>query len=404
MKRRINPNLTHLYQSLKKGYRGSILQGSSRSGKTFSSIHFIIKLCAIHKKPITINIVKETYNSFKTTLYDDFNRILPEFGLYSPFLDKKEVDSFKILGHKINLLGADKPSKFHGASCDYLWFNEMLDISNDIFDQSEMRCREFWWGDFNPKVSQHWVFQKVINRPDITTLRTTWEDNPYITKAERSKILSYEPIEKNIKAGTADDYNWKVYGLGIGTPPEGLIFKYVNYIDQWPIDIAPIHGLDFGFTVDPSSLVKVGENKTDIFLELLMYEPTDNASIIHDYAIANSISTAIPCTADSSDKYTGENKGTVEMVRDLKLKGWKIKKVSKTQSIMYWINRMKEKRINIIKNNLYQYAKTEQENYRLKSVNGIAINQPIDKFNHFWDASRYGIMTLNKPATKPVIY
>ncbi len=194
--RAINPNLKHLHKSRKK-YRGAILKGSSRSGKTFSSLHFIIKLCAEAKSPITINIVKETYNSFKTTLYDDFNRILPNFGLYSPFLDKKEVDSFKILGSKINLLGADKPSKFHGASCDYLYFNEMLDISNDVFDQSEMRCRVFWWGDFNPKLTQHWV----MNRPDVSNLVTTWKDNPYISNAEKNKILSYEPTKENIEAG-----------------------------------------------------------------------------------------------------------------------------------------------------------------------------------------------------------
>lgn len=394
--RKINPNLKHLHQSEKKGYRGVILNGSSRSGKTFSSIHYIIKLCATHKNLLTINIIKETYNSFKTTLYDDFNRILPEFGLYSPFLDKKEVDSFKILGHKINLLGADKPSKFHGASCDYAYYNEMLDVSNDVFDQQEMRCRKFWWGDFNPKMTQHWVFDKVVNRPDVSSLTTTWKDNPYITIAEKSKILSYEPTKKNIDAGTADDYKWKVYGLGIGTPPEGLIFKHINYITEWPIDIAPVHGMDFGFTVDPSALLKVGENKTDIFLELLMYQPTETSSEIDEYAKERGINKHIPCSADSSDKYTGENKGTVEMVKELKKKGWNIRKVKKTKSIMFWLGKMKEKRINVVINDLSKHIKTEQQNYRLKEINGIKINQPIDGFDHAFSGGRYGFMSLNE--------
>lgn len=392
--RAINPNLIHLYKAKDK-YRGAVLKGSSRSGKTFSSIHFIIKLCAEAETPLTINIVKETYNSFKTTLYDDFNRILPDFGLYSPFMDKKEVDSFKILGSKINLLGADKPSKFHGASCDYLYFNEMLDVNNDVFDQAEMRCRGFWWGDFNPKLTQHWVMEKVMNRPDVTVLTTTWKDNPYISKAEKSKILSYEPTPDNIKAGTADDYMWQVYGLGIGTPPEGLIFKYVNYIDSFPVDIAPVHGMDFGFTTDPTALVKVGEDNDNIYLELILYQPTETPDIINEYAIAKDIDINIPCTADSSDKYTGENKGTIEMVRALQEYNWCINKVSKTKSIMYWLLKMKEKKINIVLNELSHHARKEAENYRLKKVNGIAINQPEDKHNHFWDAARYGFMSLN---------
>jgi PBSX family phage terminase large subunit len=396
--RKINPNLKHLHKAEIAGFRGAILKGSSRSGKTFSSIHNIIRLCSKSETPLTINIVKETYNSFKTTLYDDFNRILPDFGLYSPFLDKKEVDSFKILGSKINLLGADKPSKFHGASCDYLYLNEMLDVSNDVFDQAEMRCRGFWWGDFNPKLTQHWVMDKVMNRPDVSSLITTWKDNPYVSKAERNKILSYEPTKYNIDAGTADDYMWKVYGLGIGAPPEGLIFKNVKYIDNWPINVAHVYGLDFGFTTDPSALVRVGEDESNIYLELLMYQPTEKPSIINDYMTSIGIEKNIPITADSSDKYTGENKGTIEMVRDLRdVFGWQISKVSKTKSIMHWLGKMKEKRVNIIVNNLVHHAKGEQENYRLKMVNGIAINQPIDNFNHFWDGSRYGYISLNGP-------
>ena len=62
---------------------------------------------------------------------------------------------------------------------------------------------------------------------------------------------------------------------------------------------------------------------------------------------------------------------------------------------MFWLGKMKKKRINIIVNELYHHAKKEQENYTLKLINGIAINQPIDKYNHFWDGARYGYMSLN---------
>ena len=100
----------------------------------------------------------------------------------------------------------------------------------------------------------------------------------------------------------------------------------------------------------------------------------------------------MPITADSSDKHTSEKHGTIEMVRSLKNLGWQIKKVSKTKSVMFWVNSMKKKKINIVDNDLYIYAKKEVENYRMKMINGIAINQPVDDFNHFWDASRYAHM------------
>jgi len=62
---------------------------------------------------------------------------------------------------------------------------------------------------------------------------------------------------------------------------------------------------------------------------------------------------------------------------------------------MFWLLSMKSKNINIVNNHLSHYAKKEAQNYRFKEINGISINQPIDKFNHFWDATRYAHMAWN---------
>lgn len=121
---------------------GVSLEGSSRSMKTWSSVDFIVKLCSQNETDATINIIKETYSSFKTTLYDDFNRRLPMFGIQSPFAERQEVSTFKLFGNKINLLGADSETVLHGVSSDYTYYNEILDISKQAFDQTEMRCRK----------------------------------------------------------------------------------------------------------------------------------------------------------------------------------------------------------------------------------------------------------------------
>ena len=113
MGRLINPNLSFLNRSLKferrnellKQYEakvisydnfreicqqedipsGAILEGSSRSGKTTASVDFKIKVCARNETGATFNIFRETYNSFKTTLYDDLNKRLTAFGAPNPF-------------------------------------------------------------------------------------------------------------------------------------------------------------------------------------------------------------------------------------------------------------------------------------------------------------------------------
>ena len=71
-------------------------------------------------------------------------------------------------------------------------------------------------------------------------------------------------------------------------------------------------------------------------------------------------------------------------------------KVSKKKSIMYHILSMKKKKIHVVKNHLWKQVKKERENYKFKEINGILINQPIDKYNHFWDMARYGHMSWNE--------
>src|SRR5690606_18368856 len=91
-------------------------------------------------------------------------------------------------------------------------------------------------------------------------------------------------------------------------------------------------------------------------------------------------------------------KGTVEMVNGLHDLGYKEAfKISKTKDVMFWIGSMKKKKIHVVKNHLWKYVKKERENYRFKEINGIIINQPIDKHNHFWDMARYGHIAYNSP-------
>ena len=89
-------------------------------------------------------------------------------------------------------------------------------------------------------------------------------------------------------------------------------------------------------------------------------------------------------TADSSDKYND-----VEMVKDLNRIGWNVKKVNKGKGIMWRIGQLKQHKIHLVKD---KDVKREQENYMHRVINGIKVNQPIDKFNHFWDALGYGYL------------
>ena len=111
-----NPNLIHCVNCSRKGLNIA-LEGSGRAGKTWSVIDFLVMYCSKNDRQ-TINIIRETYNSFKTTLYLDFARRLPDWGIDSPFGVVKDIPQFNLFGNQINFLGADNPNRFLGAGCD----------------------------------------------------------------------------------------------------------------------------------------------------------------------------------------------------------------------------------------------------------------------------------------------
>lgn len=398
MSSRINPNLEHLYKSFTAGKTGVILEGSSRSGKTWSSVDFIVYLCSRVSTDWTINIIKDTYNSFKTTLYDDFNRRLPMFGIQSPFSDRQEVSQFRLFGNKINLLGAEDESKFHGASCDVFYGNEMLDVSQQVFDQSEQRCRKFFWGDYNPKAASHWVYDKVCLRPDVAFLKTTFKDNPFISPTERRKIEGYEPTPQNIANGTADDYMWNVYGLGLRSAPEGLIFQHVTWVKEFPKNIEQIYyGLDFGYTNSPSVLSKIGIIGSDLYAQKLFYTPTPSVvelellmrQFIHKDGDKDEHGVALhPETvwADPSGDSGGRG-----MISQLRRMGYRVLATNTFPgSIKYGISVLKKFKLHLVDD---ADVRKEQGNYKFREINGIKLDMPIDDFNHFWDSIRMPAMS-----------
>jgi len=444
----INPNLRQLVADRNNGKRGTILEGSSRSAKTWSSVDFIVLLCSRYETNATINIIKETYKSFKTTLHDDFNRRLPDYGIVSPFADKSEVPSFRMFGNKINLLGADSESIVHGVSSDYTYYNEALEIPRGIFDQTEMRCRKFWWMDYNPKYTEHWIYSGVANRPDVGFLKTTFKDNPWLSEPERNKILSYQTVLQSIicqfklntllteakdddkktrkqleqeavayansynlrtnpdnypivdieelqrclnneRWGTANSYMWSVYGRGDRALAEGLIFPNVEWIDSFPTNIERhFWGADFGQTEHPAALIHGGVWKNNMYLEKLHYGPLMNADAWDEILQRAGIKKEY-IWADSAEP------GLISDLRTGNNKGkhkYNIFGANKFKgSVMYGIGLLNRYKMHIV--DCPEWRK-EQAMYRWAEVNGIRLEEPDDSFNHLWDATRYPALSL----------
>jgi phage terminase large subunit len=378
----INKNFVHLVKTYEDGHHtGALLEGSSRSGKTFSSIDFIIWLCCNRLNDSTINIVRQTYNSFKTTLYDDFHKRLKDFGLKSPFDTSWNVAQFNIGTNTINFIGADTPTKFEGAGADFWYFNELLDISKIIFDLAEQRCRVFWWGDFNPKATKHWVFDNIMNRNNVSYCHSTFNDNPFISKIELNKIKSYEPTHYNIEQGTADEYMWNVYGLGIRAVNELTIFKkwqiYNTIIDSYDLKI---YGLDFGYVNDPCAIVELIINCKNLYVKELCYKTNMLNGEIAQF-----------CKALDKDSYIVADSAEPKSIADIRAYDIPIIPCVKGHdSILNGINKILEFNLFVHTNSLN--LQNELKNYqRMKDRNGEVLSTPVDCNNHCIDAIRYAL-------------
>ncbi len=363
--------------------QGFVLEGGSGSGKTYDIINFLLVYCQTnYNKNKDILIFRETFADLRKTVLKDFEKILRAYDLFDETsLHRSPPVCYSFMGNKIYFTGLDSVGS-HGERHDIIWGNEGMELNHEAWKQLNQRCNEAFFIDYNPSYTSHWIYNSIITRPDTKFFHSTLLQNSFLPNGQRQEILSYEPTAENIEKGTADDYMWKVYGLGLRASPKGAIFPHVNWIDKMP-EGNYFYGLDYGFTNDPTALTKICLQGNDLFVELLIYEPIDSATVLAD-AIRNCGITTEMITADTSDKYND-----VEMCKDLRNLGINIKKTSKAKGLLHRIGLLKKHKINIVYN---LNAKREQENYKWREVNGINVNEPIDKFNHFWDSLGYGYM------------
>jgi phage terminase large subunit len=374
-------------------YRGFVLYGGSRSSKSWSIMQIILSYCYKYRdKNKDILIARQQYSDVKKTILKDFIEMLDLYGIYdSKCHYKSHPQAYRLYGNMVYFSGLDSGGA-HGEKHNVIWINEAFEADVETFKQLNQRLQEFFILDYNPCFTEHWIKEVVMKRPDVFSHHSTFEANDYLEEAIKKELRSYDPnIPENVENGTADDYMYKVYTLGIGSERLGVIFPYVTWIDEFPKSLSYIYGLDLGYTTDPSAIVKVATAGRDLYIELLGYESTETSIILNEYMVSRGISRNTYIIADSSDKYISQKYGTVEMVKDLKALGWNISKVSKTEDIIYWIGKVKEHKIHIVKNDLYSQALKEQENYMWRTINGIQVSVPLDRYNHMWDAVRYAL-------------
>ena len=349
-----------------------IEQGGTRSGKTYNIIIWLVFYC-LRNTGKTITVCRKAFPSLRGSVYRDFIEILQNTNLYDEALHNKTENIYRLNGNLFEFISVDQSQKIRGRKRNILFINEANEINYEEFFQLDIRTTEKVIIDYNPS-EDFWV-EDIKKQNECDFYITTYLDNPFLPK---------ELIEKIERIKDQDENYWRVYGLGLKGFIEGQIFANFNEVDKWPECKWEALGLDFGYTNDPTALIKFGMFEGEIYLQELLYQTGLTNQEIGNHLKSFNIDRRLEIICDSAEP---------KSIQEIYLMGFNAKGVVKgADSIKNGIDVLKRHKINVVKSspNIIK----EFRNYKWqKDKNGNMINKPIDFYNHACDAIRYVALT-----------
>lgn len=359
-----------------------IQQGGTSSGKTFNILLALFEYCLMNEQALIVSIVAETFPVLKKGAIRDFDTILAMVH-YDGGKNKSEY-TYKIGKSTFEFFAVDNAGKAKSGKRDILFINECNHVDYEIVYQLALRTRQTVIYDYNPS-AEFWLHTEFLpkKQPSEYLFKvTTYKDNPALE----------EKIVRDIEALPPDLY--RIYGEGKLGQISGLIFDNFDIVDQWPDNAKGLtYGLDFGFSRDPTAMVKVALYDNCIYVQELIYETGLTTDDIDNIMTELGVSKSVTIHADSSEP---------RLIHELYNKGWYIKGVTKgSDSVRAGINKLKRFKICITRDSTNLIK--EFRNYKWKEKDGKSIGVPIDMWNHGVDALRYATIDLKAGATSDVL-
>ena len=354
--------------------RITVMQGGSRSGKTYNIIlWFIIKL--LQERGKTLSIVRQSLPSIKGSVLRDFIEILLKMGIYDESNHNKTEQTYNLNGNLVEFVSVDQPHKIRGRKRTYLFMNECTEMSYEAWVQLTMRTEGKIVVDYNPSDEYHWVFDKVITRDDADFFITTYKDNPFLPK---------ELVAEIERLKDADENYWLIYGLGQKGNMNDTIYTHWKPCKELPQG-ETVYGLDFGYNV-PTALVKVVFHENAAYAQEVLYETKLTTSDLVERVKALNISPYDEIFCDAAEPKT---------IEELTRAGLNAKSANK--DVREGIRKVKSIPLNVTldSSNLIK----ELNNYKWKTdANGKKLDEPVKFNDHISDALRYAIYSkLNAP-------
>lgn len=369
MEIKTNKVFKHLEKSTKKIV---VQQGGTRSGKTYNILLWIIFSYCQRNEGKIVTICRKSFPALRGTVMRDFFQIIKDHEIYSEDYHSKSNNEYKLNGNTIEFISLDMPQKIRGRKRDLLFCNEANELTQEDWTQLLFRTNEKVILDYNPSEEFHWIYDQVLNRNDVEFYQTTYKDNPFLGDVIKDEIERLKSIDENY---------WRVYGLGERGQSRSLVYEFKT-VKEIPENAKLVsYGLDFGYSNDPTSLVRTYILDDNMYVEELLYRTgMTNQDIANEMKVLG-IERSTEIFADSA-----EPKSIEEIYR----MGWNVKPTIKG-SINIGIDIIRRYNLHATEAS-YNLIK-ELRNYKyIEDKNGQITNKPVDNFNHALDALRYSVV------------
>jgi len=347
------------------------IAGGTSASKTISILLYLIARAQTDKTPTLTSVVSESIPHLKRGAMRDFKNILKEHNYWKESLwsATDSIYTFET-GSKIEFFSADNPDKLRGGRRDRLFLNEANNMSLDVFDQLEVRTKEFCFLDWNP-TNEFWFYTDILNkREDVDFITLTYKDN----EALSPEIISSIESRKERKGW------WQVYGLGQLGEVEGKIYKDWQIIDELPHEARlERYGLDFGYSNDPTAICGIYKYNGGFIIDEVAFQKGLSNKQIADIFSNNDKALVI---ADSAEPKSIDEIASYGVFIQGAIKG----QGSVNQGIQF----VQSQRISITKRSV-NFIKAYR-NYLWKTdKDGKILNEPDHFLSDAMDSVRYGL-------------
>lgn len=385
-------NLSEKYEPLfSSDSRYYVVTGGRGSGKSFSVNSFLLLLT--YEVGHVILFTRYTLVSAHISIIPEFIEKIDELELHSHFYVTKDEIVNVTTGSKILFRGIKTSSGTQTANLKSLtgvttWVvDEAEELTDEnTFEKIDLSIRSKTHQNrvilvLNPATKEHFIYKRFFERTgvqegsnsvkgDTTYIHTTYIDNH--ENLSESFISQVESIKEN----NPNKYKHTILG-GWLNKAEGVIFDNWEVGEFQEID-EPIYGQDYGFSIDPTTLIKVSIDKVNqkIYVKELMYQKGLSTSQIFDITKQNVNRSLV--IGDSAEP---------RLISELRSMGLNIKEAIKGQgSITAGISLIQDFKIIVSPDSTNLMS--ELNNYCwLESKS----KTPIDDYNHLLDALRYAV-------------